>query len=122
VHGNAPLKPRDRMIMVERIAAGRPVAHAAAEMGVSRKTADQWWRRWQAEGFGGLDDRSSRPHRCPHHTPARVEQRIVRLRQRRKLGPARRGCRKGYRGVVTEPAKPARRTDEDAPEYDRFEE
>jgi transposase InsO family protein len=89
VHGNAPMTPRGRMIMIERIAAGRPVAHVAAEMGVSRKTADKWWRRWQAEGAGGLDDRSSRPHGCPHQTPARVEQRIVRLRQRRKLGPAR---------------------------------
>jgi transposase InsO family protein len=89
VHGNAPMTPRGRMIMIERISAGRPVAHVAAEMGVSRKTADKWWRRWQAEGADGLDDRSSRPHRCPHQTSVRVEQRIVRLRQRRKLGPAR---------------------------------
>jgi transposase-like protein len=89
VHGNAPMTPRGRMIMIERIAAGRPVAHVAAEMGVSRKTADKWWRRWQADGADGLDDRSSRPHRCPHQTPARVEQRIVQLRERRKLGPAR---------------------------------
>ena len=89
MHGNAPMTPRGRMIMIERIAAGRPVAHVAAEMGVSRKTADKWWRRWQAEGTDGLDDRSSRPHRCPHQTSARVEQRIVRLRQCRKLGPAR---------------------------------
>ena len=44
VHGNAPMTPRGRMIMVERIAGGRPVAHVAAEMGVSRKTADKWWR------------------------------------------------------------------------------
>jgi transposase InsO family protein len=80
---------RGRKIMVERIAAGRPVAHVAAEMGVSRKTADEWWRRWLNDGDAGLEDRSSRPHRCPHQTPAKVERRIVRLRQRRKLGPAR---------------------------------
>jgi transposase InsO family protein len=91
VHGNAPMTPRGRMIMVERIASGRPIAHVAAEMGVSRKTADKWWRRWLTEGEGGLEDRSSRPHRCPHQTAARVEQRVVRLRQRRKLGPARIG-------------------------------
>jgi transposase InsO family protein len=83
------MTPRGRMIMIERIASGRPVAHVAAEMGVSRKTADKWWRRWQCEGADGLEDRSSRPHRCPHQTPTRVEERIVRLRQRRKLGPAR---------------------------------
>jgi transposase InsO family protein len=91
VHGNAPMTARGRMIMIERIAAGRPVAHVAAEMGVSRKTADKWWRRWQAEGAAGLEDRSSRPHRCRHQTPAHLEQRIVRLRERRKLGPARIG-------------------------------
>jgi transposase InsO family protein len=89
VHGNAPMTRRGRMIMIDRIAAGRPVAHVAHEMGVSRKTADKWWRRWLAEGEAGLEDRSSRPHRCPHQTPARLEARILRLRQRRKLGPAR---------------------------------
>ena len=89
VHGNAPMTPRGRMIMIERIASGRPVAHVAAEMGVSRKTADKWWHRWLAEGDSGLEDRSSRPLRCPHQTPARIEARIVRIRHRRKLGPAR---------------------------------
>jgi transposase InsO family protein len=89
VHANAPLTVRGRMILVERIAGGRPVAHVAAEMGVSRKTADKWWHRFCEEGEGGLFDRSSRPRRCPHRTPSHLERRIVRLRQRRKLGPAR---------------------------------
>ena len=89
MHRNAPMTERGRMIMIERIAAGRPVAHVAAEMGVSRKTADKWWQRWLAEGAAGLEDRSSRPHRCPHQTAEYLERRIVRLRQRRKLGPAR---------------------------------
>ena len=89
MHGNAPMTPRGRMIMIERISAGRPIAHVAAEMGVSRKTADKWWRRWLSEGVGGLEDSSSRPHGCPHQTSAARERRIVRLRQQRKLGPAR---------------------------------
>ena len=88
MHRNAPMTARGRMIMIDRIASGRPVAHVAAEMGVSRKTADRWWRRWLTEGEAGLEDRSSRPHRCPHQTAAHVERRIVRLRERRKLGPA----------------------------------
>jgi transposase InsO family protein len=91
VHANAPLTERGRMIMVERIAAGRPIAHVAAEMGVARKTATKWWRRWLVEGPDGLADRSSRPGRCPHRTPARLERQIVGLRRRRKLGPARIG-------------------------------
>jgi len=91
VHANARLTERGRMIMVERIAAGRPIAHVAAEMGIARKTATKWWRRWLAEGPAGLADRSSRPGRCPHRTTSRLERQIIGLRQRRKLGPARIG-------------------------------
>ena len=89
MHANSPLTVRGRMMLVERIASGRPIAHVAAEMGISRKTATKWWRRFQDEGPDGLEDRSSRPRRCPHRTPAKVEQKILRLRTRRKLGPAR---------------------------------
>jgi hypothetical protein len=89
VHANARLTERGRMILVERIAAGRPIAHVAAEMGIARKTATKWWRRWLAEGAAGLADRSSRPRHCPHRTPARLERQIIGLRQKRKLGPAR---------------------------------
>lgn len=89
MHANAPLTERGRMILVERIAAGRPVAHVAAEMGVSRRTATKWWVRFCEQGEAGLVDRSSRPGRCPHKTPVRVERQILSLRQKRKLGPAR---------------------------------
>jgi transposase InsO family protein len=91
VHGNARLTVWGRNELVARIAAGQPVAMVAEEMNVSRATAYKWWRRWQTEGDDGLRDRSSRPHRCPHRTPLRLERRIVALRQRRKLGPARIG-------------------------------
>ncbi len=91
MHGNARLTPEGRRVLVERIAAGRPAAHVAAEMGVSRTTAYRWWRRYLAEGEAGLFDRSSRPHSCPHRTPVEVEARVVELRTARKLGPARIG-------------------------------
>ncbi|MCL8018313.1 IS481 family transposase, partial [Streptomyces sp. AS02] len=39
----------------------------------------------------GLADRSSRPRTTPHRTAATVEARVCRLRQDRKLGPARIG-------------------------------
>jgi len=78
-------------LLVERVCAGRPVAHVAAEMGISRATAHKWVRRWRSEGEAGLIDRSSRPRRTPHRTPASVETRVCELRQARKLGPARIG-------------------------------
>jgi hypothetical protein len=48
-------------------------------------------RRWRAEGDRGLADRSSRPLTTPHRTPAAMEARVCKLRQARKLGPARIG-------------------------------
>jgi len=91
VHRNARLTPEGRRILCERIASGRPAAHVAAEMGVSRTTAYRWWNRYQTEGEAGLYDRSSRPGSCPHQTPRGLESRIVELRRTRKLGPARIG-------------------------------
>jgi transposase InsO family protein len=95
MHRNAPLTPRGRLILVLRVESGRPVAHVAAEMGVSRPTAYKWWRRWREEGIDGLADRSSRPHSCPHRTKPRTEAQILKLRRELKLGPARIGYRLG---------------------------
>ncbi len=95
MYRNAKLTPAGRRILVERIASGRPAAHVAAEMGVARQTAYKWWRRWLAEGDAGLQDRSSRPRRCPTRVPPRLERRIERLRRREKLGPARIAWRLG---------------------------
>jgi transposase InsO family protein len=89
VHRNARLTPAGRLLLCQRIEAGTPVAHAAASMGISRDRAYVWWRRYQAEGLAGLEDRSSRPHRSPARTKASAERRIVALRRRRGLGPAR---------------------------------
>ncbi|WP_097958498.1 IS481 family transposase, partial [Streptomyces sp. wa1002] len=88
---SSPHGGHGRRLLVDRVCSGRPVAHIAAEMGISRPTAHKWLRRWRSEGESGLIDRSSRPHRTPHRTSAATEARICRLRQERKLGPARLG-------------------------------
>lgn len=90
-HRNARLTVHGRRLLVERVESGRPLAHVAAEMGVSRTTAHKWVRRWRQEGEAGLHDRPSRPHTTPHRTPAVVEARVIELRTTRKLGPARIG-------------------------------
>lgn len=89
MHRNARLTIWGRKELCRRIETGRPVAHVADEMGVSRATAYKWWRRWLEDGDIGLVDRCSRPHRMPRRTPASIERRIERLRRRHKLGPAR---------------------------------
>jgi len=95
MHGNARLTLHGRRTLIERIQTGRPVAHVAAEMGVSRATAYKWWARFRAEGWVGLWDRSSCPHRFPTRTPRALERRVEALRRSRKLGPARIGWRLG---------------------------
>jgi len=89
--------------LCQRISAGWTVAAAAESMNISRQCAHKWWRRYRDEGLAGLADRSSRPRSCPHRTPARVERRIVALRQSRKLGPAR------LAGIVGVPASTVHR-------------
>ena len=90
MHGNARLTHRGRQELVERIAAGTPVATVARQMNVSRDTAHKWWRRYLADPGGrwGLD-RSSRPHRSPTQTRRKLERKILGLRRNKKLGPAR---------------------------------
>jgi transposase InsO family protein len=95
MHGNARLTPVGRLTMVLRIEAGRPIAHVAAEMGISRPTAYKWWSRWQVDGVDGLVDRSSRPRSCPHQTDSATEAAIGELRRELKLGPVRIGARLG---------------------------
>jgi transposase InsO family protein len=95
MHGNARLTPLGRFTLVLRIEGGRPVAHVAREMGLSRPTAYKWWHRWQAEGLAGLVDRPSRAHSSPHRTAGHLEAAIAELRQELKLGPARIAARLG---------------------------
>lgn len=89
MHANAKLTPAGRKVLVTRIAAGRPIAHVAAEMGVARQTATRWWNRWLELGDAGLEDRSSRPKTCSQRTSPKLERKICELRRKRKLGPDR---------------------------------
>ena len=78
-----------RWLLVQRVMSGRPVAHVAAELGVSRATGYKWWRRWREEGAAGLHSRSSRPRTSPTRTSAEIEQQVLELRREWRLGPAR---------------------------------
>ncbi|MEV6716730.1 leucine zipper domain-containing protein [Lentzea sp. NPDC051208] len=90
-HTNARLTVHERLVLVSRIAAARPGAHWAGELGVSRQGAHRWVRRLREEGPAGLADRSSRPHRMPFHTSAELDERVVAARTQPRCGPARTG-------------------------------
>lgn len=87
-HRNARLTPRGRLLLVERVAAGSPVAHVAKAMGVSRQCAHRWVARYAAEGRAGLEDRPSRPRRTPTATDPRRVARVLAAREKERCGPA----------------------------------
>jgi transposase InsO family protein len=89
MHAKAPLTPEGRRRLCERIEAGWTIAGAADSMGISRQTAHKWWRRYRESGEAGLVDRSSRPRNCPRRLDPKLERRLVELRRRRRVGPAR---------------------------------
>ena len=86
-HANARLNLHGRRLLVSRVIEhGRPVAHVAKELGVSRQCAHRWVARFRAEGDAGLADRSSRPHRCPRRTKTQVEHEVLELRRSQRRG------------------------------------
>lgn len=82
-HRNAPLTIEGRRRLVQRCQS-RPIAHAAAEMGISRQCASKWVNRFRRYGELGLLDRSSAPHRSPTATSVQVLARIEQMRRTRK--------------------------------------
>ncbi|MFE4678369.1 leucine zipper domain-containing protein [Streptomyces sp. NPDC056723] len=88
-HPYAPLTPEGRRRLCERVDAGRPIAHVAAEAGTSRRCLAKWYARWRAHGENGLLDHSSRPHTSPDRTSEPLAELVEALRRKTKHGPAR---------------------------------
>jgi transposase InsO family protein len=60
---------------------GASVTEVARRFGVSRQTVHVWLRRYAGEGgLVNLEDRSSRPHGCPHQLAVAVEARLLEVR------------------------------------------
>ena len=85
---------------------GATVTDVARRNGVSRSAVHEWLRAYADHGLGGLVDRSSRPHSCPHQMPPEVEARIVELRREHPgWGPRTIGHRLEREGVVPVPGR-----------------
>lgn len=82
-HANAPLSIEGRRRLVERCKT-RPIAHVAAEMGISRACASKWVNRYRRHDELGLHDLPSTPRRQPTATDAAVVARIEDLRRSQK--------------------------------------
>nr|WP_256487491.1 IS481 family transposase [Micromonospora sp. CPM1] len=85
---------------------GTPKTEVAARYGVSRQTIHNWLARYAAEGVTGLEDRSHRPHVCPHRVDASTEALVCELRRDHpRWGPRRLRFEVGRRGVTPPPAR-----------------
>ena len=96
---NAPLSLEGRRRLVQRCQT-RPIAHVAAQMGISRACASKWVNRWRRYGDLGLLDRSSAPRRSPRATPVEVIARIEAWRREAKWSAARITHELAQMGVV----------------------
>ncbi len=86
-HPNSTLTPagRHRMVLVV-IDAHWSIDATADKFQVDAKTVRKWRDRYLTEGVAGLQDRSSRPHRSPTRTQARLRKRVLHLRRSRRWG------------------------------------
>ena len=60
---------------------GRTVGEVARDWGVSPRKMHRWLARYEGDGLEGLNNRSHRPARCPHQTPAEVEAMVLDMRR-----------------------------------------
>jgi transposase InsO family protein len=88
-HANARTTVYARKLIVSRVLAGHRPGEVAKQLGVSRQTVYKWVRRFRAEGFAGLVDRSSRPHHMPRRTTVAATAAIVAARRAHHAGPVR---------------------------------
>lgn len=129
-HKNARLTLHGRALLVDRILKqGLRPEEAAQAMGVSVRTAYKWLARYRQEGTAGLENRSSRPQRCPHAVSEQQQTQIIKRRRERQIyrqisqevgvSPstvARVLRRKGLNRLsALEPARPANRYEHDRP-------
>lgn len=108
-HHNAPLTIEGRRRLVERCKT-RPIAHVAAEMGISRPCANTWVNRWRREGELGLSDQSSTPHHSPTATSAEMVPRVLFASPTNISAHAMFGSDTDRAGVVCEPRTQCRWT------------
>ena len=86
MHKNARLTPLGRERIVREVLSGQTPQAAARAAGVCPRTVHKWVARFEAEGFDGLKDRSSRPHRLYRPTPAAIVEQVEALRRQRWIG------------------------------------
>jgi len=82
-----PMDERTRFIVA---LSGGPysMSELCTRYGISRQTGYKWLRRYEADSFAGLADRSHAPHHCPHRISDEVAGALIELRRKHpRWGP-----------------------------------
>lgn len=88
-HKNARTTVYSRGLLVKRVKEqGMSVKEAAAQQGISRRTAYKWLGRYEQGGEAALDNRGSRPHRSPRRLAVERVATLAALRRMRMSSPA----------------------------------
>ena len=79
----------ERMRFVLAVASGEEsFSYWCRRFEISRKTGYKWLARYDEAGVSGLDDRSRRPHHCPHELEERLASACLAVRRRHpRWGP-----------------------------------
>ena len=81
---NDRVTQRKKMVL-EWLSGDFTVSELARRHDISRSKIYKWLDRYERLGPEGLEDRSHRPHTCPHATPEYVIEEAIRLRNSRKV-------------------------------------
>jgi transposase InsO family protein len=88
-HKNARTTVYSRALLVKRVREqGMSVKEAAAQQGISRRTAYKWLGRYKEGGEAALENRGSRPHLSPRRLPVERVATLAALRRMRMSSPA----------------------------------
>lgn len=82
------MEARGRFI-AECLCSEEPMTVLCERHGISRETGYVWKRRYDAEGFAGLAERSRAPHQLAHSTPAAIADQLIALREKHPYWGAR---------------------------------
>ena len=72
----------NRLLITSVVIESRPVAHVAAQYGVSESWLFELLARYRAEGDAAFEPRSRRPHSVPTTTPTETVDLILELREK----------------------------------------
>jgi transposase InsO family protein len=76
----------ERRSAIHLLRAGQRVNAVAAELGKSTRWVRKWRKRYEAEGWDGLKDRSRRPHKITRQTSIDMRQAIRKTRSELEVG------------------------------------